>query len=203
VGLHRQGGSTRIAIVPSHKPAPLEELLAFAQGYAEFAMRDLGHVPPALLGQSPTGLIRFVARGFKDGRAKDDFANAPRLVCGGYAATAAVMVLEPWMKVAQPGEKLDMSEPPSEAFDRCEVVVLTGETAKYVQQRLLPISRTDAGGFFGLAEHAGQEFDHFEGRFAQMLPSKPPNAEARKLARAMLAAMGVTLERLRGNAGWN
>ena len=34
------------------------------------------------------------------------------------------------MKMARPGETLDMTEPPSEAFDRREVVVLTGETAR-------------------------------------------------------------------------
>jgi hypothetical protein len=41
--------------VPQHPPAPLDKLLALAQGYAEFAMRNIGHVPPALLAQSPTG----------------------------------------------------------------------------------------------------------------------------------------------------
>ncbi len=38
-----------------------------------------------------------------------------------------------------------MSEPPSEAFDRQEVVVLTGETATQGEQKLLPIIHTDAG----------------------------------------------------------
>jgi hypothetical protein len=42
-------------------------------------------------------------------------------------------------------------EPTSEAFDRREVEVLTGETAERGEQRLLPIIRTDAGGFFGFS----------------------------------------------------
>jgi hypothetical protein len=92
-----------------------------------------------------------------------------------------------------------MSEPPSEAFDRREVVVLTGESAGHGQQRLLPIIRTDAGGFFGFGEHDGPQLDNFEGRFAQMLPPKRPGAEARDLARAMLAAMGINEEALRSN----
>ena len=107
------------------------------------------------------------------------------------------------MKMAKPGETLDMTEPPSEVFDRREVVVLTGETAQHCKQMLLPIIRTDAGGFFGFGEHDGPNFDNFKGRFAQLLPPKRPGAEGIELARAMLAAMGVTEERLRGDAGWN
>jgi hypothetical protein len=42
-----------------------------------------------------------------------------------------------------------------------------------------------------------------EGRFAQLLPPKRPGAEGIELARALLAAMGVTKERLRGKAEWN
>jgi hypothetical protein len=107
------------------------------------------------------------------------------------------------MKMAKPGETLDMTEPPSEAFDRQEVVVLTGETVQHCKQMLLPIIRTDAGGFFGFGEHVGPKLNNFEGRFAQLLPPKRPGAEGIDLARAMLVAMGVSEERLRGNAERN
>ena len=90
-----------------------------------------------------------------------------------------------------------------EAFDRREVVVLTGETAQHCKQMLLPIIRTDAGGFFGFGEHDGPKLDNFEGRFAQLLPPKRPGAEGVELARAMLAAMGITAEQLLGDAGLN
>jgi hypothetical protein len=130
--------------MPQHQTAPLDEILALAQGYAEFAMRNIGHVPPSLLADSPTGLIHFVPSNLKDERAKDNFANTARLICVGYETTAAVLVLEAWIKIAKPGETLDMSEPPSEAFDRREVVVLTGETVEHGEQRLLPFIRTDA-----------------------------------------------------------
>ncbi len=193
----------RILAVPQHQPASLDELLALAQGYAEFAMRNIGHVPPALLAESPTGLIHFVPDSLKDERSKDNLANTARLICVGYEVTASVLVLEAWMKMAKPGETLDMTEPPSEAFDRQEVVVLTGETAQHCKQMLLPIIRTDAGGFFGLGEHVGPKLNNFEGRFAQLLPPKRPGAEGIDLARAMLVAMGVTEERLRGNAERN
>ena len=84
-----------------------------------------------------------------------------------------------------------------------EVVVLTGETARRREQRLLAIIRTDAGGFFGLGEHEGPTLHRFEGRFAHILPPERPAAKARDLARAMLAAMGVTEDRLLGNAERN
>ena len=190
-------------IVPQPQPARLDELLALAKGYAEYAMRNIGHVPPALLAESPSGLIHFVPDSLKDERAKDKFADTARLICIGYEVTAAVLVLEAWVKMAKLDETLDMTEPPSEAFDRVEAVVLTGETFEDGRQMLLPIIRTDAGGFFGFGEQDGPRFDRFRGRFAQMLPPQRPTAEGIDLARAMLAAMGVTEERLRGNAGWN
>ena len=73
----------RILAVPQHKPASLDKLLALAQGYAELAMRNIGHVPPALLADSPTGLIHFVPDSLKDERAKDNLANTARLICLG------------------------------------------------------------------------------------------------------------------------
>jgi hypothetical protein len=79
------------------------------------------------------------------------------------------------MKMAKQGETLDMTEAPSEAFDRREVVVLTGETAQHCKQMLLPIIRTDAGGFFGFGEHDGPKLDNFESRFAELLPPRHPS----------------------------
>jgi hypothetical protein len=114
VRLPWHGSSARIGIVPQHPPALLDKLLALAQGYAEYAMRNIGHVPPALLVDSPSGFIQFVPASLKDVRAKDNFANTARLICIGYEVTAAVLVLEAWMKMASPGETVDMSEPPSQ-----------------------------------------------------------------------------------------
>jgi hypothetical protein len=105
--------------------------------------------------------------------------------------------------MAKLGETLDMTEPPSEAFDRREAVVLSGETVERGRQMLLPIIRTDAGGLFGFGGHDGPQLDNFQGRFAQLLPPKRPSAEGVKMARAMLAALGVTEERLHGNVEQN
>jgi hypothetical protein len=181
----------------------LDDLLAYAEGYAEFSMRKLGRVPPSLLAISPKGCFHFIPSSLKDVRAKDNFADTARLICLAYGVTAAVIVLEAWMKTAKPGETLDMTEPPSEAFDRQEVVVITGEAIGQQKQKLLPIIPTDAGGFFGFGENDGPKFDNYQGRFAQIIPPKKPTSESRERAKTMLAAMGITEESLRDKPEWN
>jgi hypothetical protein len=181
----------------------LDKLLAYAEGYAEFSMRKLGRVPPSLLAISPNGSFHFIPANLKDVRAKDSFANTARLICLAYGVTAAVIILEAWMKTAKPGETLDMSEPPSEAFDRQEVVIITGETVGQQKQKLLPIIRTDAGGFFGFGEHTGPQFDNYQGRFAQIIPPKKPTTEGQELAKTMLAAMGITDQSFQNKPEWN
>jgi hypothetical protein len=176
----------------------LAELMGQAQGYAEFSMRKIGHVPPTLIAESPKGPIHFIPSNLADERAKNDFAKAVRLVCIAFDVTAAVLVLESWMKTAKPDEPLDASEPPSEALDRQEVVALLGEALGQQQQQFLPIIRSDNGKFFGFGEYSGPKPDNFEGRFAQVMPPKKPDAQARMLAGATLQAMGVTEKSLRG-----
>ena len=55
--LPQHDGSVRIETVSHNQPATLDRLLAQPQGYAEFAMRNIVHVPPALLAESPTGFF--------------------------------------------------------------------------------------------------------------------------------------------------
>jgi hypothetical protein len=184
---------------PHPAPTPLDELMTRAEGYADFSMRQIGRVPPALLAKSPDGLLHFTPTSLADERAKNHFANTARLICVAYRAAAAVLVIESWMKLAKPGESLDPTEPPSEALDRQEVVALMGEVPGQQRQRILPIIRTDAGGFFGFGDFDVPEMDEIQGRFAQMFPPKQPPGEARQLARAMLTALGVTEQSLRGD----
>jgi hypothetical protein len=82
----------------------LDDLLAQAEHYANWAMRKLGNVPPTMMGLSPRGPLFFVPSAMTDDRAKDNFANTARLICVAHDATAAVMILESWMKLAAPGE---------------------------------------------------------------------------------------------------
>lgn len=169
----------------------LDDLMAHAEGYANFLMRKSGRVPPTLFAATPQGILCYVPHDLADVRAKNNFANAARLICAAYQATEVVMVVEGWLTMAKPGEPFE-GTPPSEAFDRREFVVLMGEAAGQKKQKLLPIIRTDAGGFFGFGEFDSRSFTGFEGRFAQLLPPKVLSAEQRLLAKAMLEMLGVT-----------
>ena len=184
-------------------PTDLDTLAAYAEGYAEFAMKNIGRVPPTMLAISTEGLLHFIPESLEDERAKNDFANIGRLICAAYGATCMVMILESWVTMAKPGKELDMDTPPSEAFDREEVVVVMGETVGRKTQRFLPIVRTDAGGFFGFGEFDAMKLDGIEGRFAGMLPPKEATPEMRAMSQALLAAMGVTREALQPKLGNN
>ncbi|MDP3069723.1 MAG: hypothetical protein Q8N18_05510 [Opitutaceae bacterium] len=178
-------------------PQSLDALLARAEDFALFSMRSGGKVPPTLLADTPGGPLFFVPSTLRDERAKDNFAHTARLICIAHAATAAVMILEAWMKLASPDGTLDLSLPPSESLHRKEVVMLTGESRDGCKQKILPIIRTGAGGFFTFGEFTGPEGTSFQGRFAQILPPKVPSPEMVAKARMVLAAMGVTAEALR------
>ncbi len=177
----------------------LADLLTQAEDYATWAMRKSGSVAPAMMGLSPRGPFFFVPSAMTDDRAKDSFANTSRLICVAHDATAAVMILESWMKLAKPGETLDTTEPPSESMDRREIVLLSGETRTGFKQKILPIIRTGVGGFFGFGEFEGPSADSYQGRFAQILPPKRPTKEMQGQARVLLAAIGITDAALRND----
>lgn len=169
----------------------LDDLLAQAEHYAEFCMRNSGKMSPTLFLIGADGPLMFVPASLADANEKDDFATTARLLCIAHAATASVMTLEAWMKSATPGENFDMTEPPSEAFDRREVVVLMGESHTGQKQKFLPIIRSGNGKFFGFGESEVLGMDQMKGRFAQILPTKVPDAAMRDLAKAMLKVKGV------------
>src|ERR1035438_6851138 len=133
----------------------------------------------------------FMPKNLADVKAKDNFASMSQLMAIACGATVAVMALEAWMKTAKPGEKIDMTEPPSEAFDRQEVIVLMGESHSGQKQKFLPIIRSGNGNFFNLGETTVPGMDKMEGRFAQILPPKLPSNEMRLLAQAVLNVKGV------------
>ena len=145
------------------EPTDLDSLAAYAEGYAAFAMKNSGRVPPTMLALSPEGLLHFIPESLEDERAKNDFANVGRLVCASYGATCMVMILESWVTMAKPGEALDIETPPSEAFDRQEFVVVMGETLGRKTRRFLPILRTDAGDFFRVRRLRCDEVRRYRG----------------------------------------
>jgi len=174
----------------------LADLMAQAGHYAEFCMRRSGTVSPTLFLIGTDGPMMFQPPTLANEQDKDDFANAARLVCIAHNASACVMTLEAWLKTAQPGEELDLTEPPSEAMDRQEVIVLMGEDRSGQRQQFLSIIRSDNGKFFGFNEAAIPTPDTMTGRFAQILPPQPPNPEIQTLAQVMLKLAGAKAVRL-------
>jgi hypothetical protein len=179
--------------VQPNKLETLDDLFAQAEHYAGFCMRNSGKMSPTLFLIGADGPLMFVPASLVDANEKDAFANTARLVCIAHAATVSVMALEAWMKTATPGEKMDMTEPPSESFDRQEVIVLMGESHGGQKQKFLPIIRHDNGKFFNLGETTVPGMDKMEGRFAQILPPKMPDGEMRLLAQTMLKVKGVNV----------
>ena len=121
---------------------------------------------------------------------KANFATA-RLVCIAHGATAAVMILEAWMKLAAP--------------DGCWISPCRRRIASRARSRD-PHRRVSFGlqakdsahnphgcrGFFGFGDFDGPSATSFQGRFAQIMPPKRPSAKMQTKARTVLAAMGVT-----------
>ena len=174
---------------PHPKPKTLDELIANAEHYANYCMGNSGCVTPALFFIGADGQGMFCPKSLADGRDKDDFADTSRFVCIAHAVSIAVMVLESWAKFAVPGETFDEKEAPSEAIDRKEFVVLTGESRDGNRQKFLPIIRSGNGRFFGFGEpyEPGAEM---KGRFSGLIPSHTPDAQMRELAHAVLQVKG-------------
>jgi len=186
-------GFARLTLLPVQpkKLETLDDLLAQAEHYANYCMRGTGRVTPALFLIGPDGPLMFSPESLADEHAKDNFADQARLMCIAHAATACVMTLEAWAKFAKPGEKFDLTEAPSEAFDRREFVILMGESHAGQKQKFLPIIRSGNGKFFGFGEPEDPGADEMKGRFAQILPSKVPDDAMRDLAKLMLKVKGV------------
>src|ERR1035437_7235215 len=108
-----------MTLCPVQQPRQLEtldDLLAQAEYYAGFCMRNSGKMSSTLFLIGAEGPLMFVPASLVDADEKDAFAKTARLLCIAHAATVIVMALEAWMKTATPGEKFDMTEAPSEAL---------------------------------------------------------------------------------------
>jgi hypothetical protein len=179
-------------MTPNPNPKTLDDLLANARHYAEYCMRGTGNLPPTLfLIGGDEKQIMFMPENLADVQAKDNFANMSKLMAIACGATVAVMALEAWVKTGRVGENMDMTELPSEAFDRQECIVLMGESISEGQkQQMLPIIRSGNHKFFGFGDSIVEKMDKMEGRFSQLLPTKVPDENMRALAKAILKVKG-------------
>ena len=88
-------------------------------------------------------------------------------------------------------EPLDTLTPPSESYDREEVVVLIGQAPQG------NINRLGNGKFWNLGDAEDMPTDSFKGRFAGMLPPKPADEKTRQMGKKLLDAMGVKVTMLK------
>ena len=176
-------------------PSDLNSLITDATRYALFTMKKSGSLAPVMMALTDKGIILFCPNGLSDTGAKDDFANKVRLITGSYGASAVVLILESWITKAKVGEKLDALTPPSESYDREEVVVLIGQTPQGNITHLLPIHRLGNGKFWNLSDAEEMPADSFEGRFTKLLPPDPVDEKTRMMGRVLLEAMGVKVKK--------
>jgi hypothetical protein len=87
---------------PHPQPKTLDDLLANAEHYANFCMRNSGRVTPALCLIGPDGPLMFVPESLADEHAKDDFATQARLMCIAHGATACVMAFSSTQNTRSP-----------------------------------------------------------------------------------------------------
>lgn len=165
-----------------------------AQQYAEFNMRCRGAVPVTLFLLGPQGPAVFIPSTFGSDSSKDAFAFDARLVCIAHGATHVVMIAESWEVLAGPGVPLDPSQRPSESPHRREVIALMGESAGIQQMKILPIRRSPDGGFTGFGEVSILPCDNIEGRFARLLPERPPTPREQARARLLLMSRGIGMD---------
>jgi hypothetical protein len=180
-------------MTPNPNPKTLADLLANALHYAEYCLRGTGSLPPTLFLVGSDGKqVMFMPENLANTQDKDNFANLSKLMAVATGAIVAVMALEAWVKTGKVGETMDMTEMPSAAFDRQECIVLMGESMTEGQkQQMLPIIRSGNHKFFGFGDSFVEKLDKMEGRFSQLLPTKVPDENMRKLALAMLEVKGA------------
>jgi hypothetical protein len=159
----------------------LQSLIAEATRYARFTMKTSGCLAPIMMATTEHGIILFSPDKMSDTGAKDDFANKVRLITGSYGASAVVLIVESWITKAKAGEPLDTVTPPSESYDREEVVVLIGQSPQGNITHLLPIHRLGNGKFWNLGDAEDMPADSFSGRFAGLLPPKLVDEKTRQM----------------------
>jgi hypothetical protein len=178
--------------LPTIRPQSMDDLLVHCEFFADFHLRQNGRFPATYFLLGNKGTVIFQPDTMKDEDAKDRLALAVKLLCVAHAATAVVTVMEAWGKFAVPGEKLDLKEAPSEAFDRREIVMLVGESRERTIQKCLPIVRDGRGGYFGLGDDLVPPNASLTGRFApQFLPPLPPSPKQQKWAMKKLREEGL------------
>jgi hypothetical protein len=158
----------------------LKALIAEATRYAHFTMKTSDCLAPIMMAATDQGIILFSPDKLSDTGAKDDFANKVRLITASYGASAVVLIVESWITKAKADEPLDTSTPPSDSYDREEVVVLIGQSPQGNITHLLPIHRLGNGKFWNLGDAEDMPADSFEGTVCRTTVSPILSAISRR-----------------------
>ena len=163
----------------------LNKLIDLSVDTATGILRHLGSLTPAYLGVGLDGPFTLLELAEE----KDVFADIIRLECVARRAFMGVFIAETWGTVVEL-DKLSSAVRPSEAEDRCEHVMLSGEVAGGGQAilRLLPILRDAQGRFAGLGKSEPSSGQPLGGRFSGLLPRSRPSEYERVSALNALAA---------------
>lgn len=175
-----------------------EMLMAQAVAYAEQKMRELGHVPPVILGVTAGKPFVVMPDKLDDVAAKNAFANMASLACVAHGAIGVAFIAEVWAATGGDGDM-----PPGIAFDRQECVMISVEfIGGKIHQKLLPILRTATGTFFGFGEAETIRPDAVQGRFARFLPTELPSKAIRMAAGKLLKMLGLLPTKPRKSKRW-
>lgn len=169
----------------------LEGLMKDAELFVTRHMRENGGCPPALFIHGEEGNAILRADALPSDRSKENFANVAHLMCVAHAADASVFVSEGWVVVRQPNKQLDLSQPPSKAPDRQEILMMMGESRQGGIQKLMPILRDQQGKFLGFGETRQIGADKAHGRFAGFIQEEMPTREMQNRAKKLLETAGV------------
>jgi hypothetical protein len=172
-------------------PKTLDDVMAWAEHYANHFMRLTGEVRPAfffIAGDGEPGMFLYEGGNF-DASEKDAFSEQARIVFLSVAAKACVFISETWT-IRRP---LKTDEMPRDALDREEGVTIFGEAREghLIKAKTLRTIRTDNGKFFGFGESEPttvnpSEGDTLTGRFTHMLSERVPPPHIQDMAKIVL-----------------
>ena len=176
-----------------------------AEAYARHYMNMQGTVRPAFMFTSadpdgPAGMIMHA--GEFSPNEKHSFQQTMRILCVAHNVSVGVFISEIWVtrRKLKPGETVDpdmaLDEMPSEALDREECVLLSGETWAGMECRLFKIIRHGNGKFFNLTPDEmpplrEKKGDKVSGQMAHLLAPGEAPAPIRNAARDLLRKLGL------------
>lgn len=159
------------------------DLEALALSLAQKHMNEHGSVPPTVFLATEKGLHEFQSHELTDVASKDKLVQTVRLLAVANNASATTIILECWARTA--------SRPGGPLGDRQESLIIVTETPGAPRVLLLGIRRNSQGKFVKFIRVSLLGLIDLAGRFAGLLPRKPPTAQDQHQARVLLGMFGI------------